>query len=675
MPDRDRFLSRLDVVQRRLRQSSIVWAMVTGAIAASGTAAILSMSTLGPGRARLASVVLGIATLSIVSIAGWRFWTVARVARTIEARHSGLDNLVVTAEELIRIDESARSPHLRQALFQQAADRLANVAASNVQSLAPALISACTAFALAAAVLFRVPMQSAAVQVSGLPAGSSPSVTLSPTDIRVVVTPPIYAGRPARELLNPTELEVLEGTTVRLEAARTGGGMQIVASGMTPVAFARANDLWLHEFVATDSTVFLLRRTLTDGGPPAEGRLLQVRVEPDRRPLVRIVNPAKDLVFGIANGRVPIGIEARDDLALATLALRYTKVSGSGETFSFEEGQLPVKVRAEGPSEWRGETQIDLDALKLVDGDTLVYRAIATDRKPGADPSMSDTYLIEIGKLAGVASTGFAVDEDRDRQGLSQQMLIIKTERLHASRNSMAAEAFQEQSRLLAVEQRMVKAEFVFMTGGEVADEIQEAEHAHELAEGRFENTAQVELLTAIREMSRAEARLNAADTERALTNERAALRALQRAFDRRRYLLRTLPERARIDLDRRLTGDVSAVQPATRASAADAVDEALVRIRQIMSELEQAINRRENLGAALASKTLAIDPSSKVLQQASMVMASGGSMDQRTAGARSAHRALSEVLRQRLASAPTLQIADQPLMGRFADELRRSRQ
>ena len=28
----------------------------------------------------------------------------------------------------------------------------------------------------------------------------------------------------------------------------------------------------------------------------------------------------------------------------------------------------------------------------------------------------------------------------------------------------------------------MVKAEFVFMTGGEVADEVAEAEHAHELA-------------------------------------------------------------------------------------------------------------------------------------------------------------------------------------------------
>ena len=63
------------------------------------------------------------------------------------------------------------------------------------------------------------------------------------------------------------------------------------------------------------------------------------------------------------------------------------------------------------------------------------------------------------------------------------------------------------------------------------------------------ENQSQVDLLAAIREMSRAEARLNDGDTGQALVFERAALKALQRAFDRRRYLLRTLPERTRIDL------------------------------------------------------------------------------------------------------------------------------
>ena len=147
-----------------------------------------------------------------------------------------------------------------------------------------------------------------------------------------------------------------------------------------------------------------------------------------------------------------------------------------------------------------------------------------------------------------MATAGFALPEERDRQAISQQMVIVKTERLHKDRATLAADAALEQARLLAIEQRMVKAEFVFMTGGEVEDEVAEAEAGHELAEGRGENQSQVDLLAAMREMSRAEARLNAGDTAQALVFERAALRALQRAFDRRRYLLRTLPERARID-------------------------------------------------------------------------------------------------------------------------------
>jgi hypothetical protein len=253
-------------------------------------------------------------------------------------------------------------------------------------------------------------------------------------------------------------------------------------------------------------------------------------------------------------------------------------------------------------------------------------------------------------------------------------MLIIKTERLHAARDSIPSDAFQEQSRLLAVEQRMVKAEFVFMTGGEVADEIAEAEHAHELVEGRLENAAQVELLTAIREMSRAEARLNAADSAQALTYERAALRALQRAFDRRRYLLRTLPERARIDFERRLSGDVSAVRPAVRPHTPNEGDPTIASARRVMAALEKAIAQPGSLGASLASEALAVAPWSEVLQRASIAIASASELNDRVQAARVAHRALTEIVGQRLAAAPQLEILDDPVRGRFADEVRRLR-
>ena len=61
-------------------------------------------------------------------------------------------------------------------------------------------------------------------------------------------------------------------------------------------------------------------------------RELGRRVEPDRRPVVRIRTPGKDLMFAEAKGQVAVEIEARDDLAVAALVLRYTRVAGSGET-------------------------------------------------------------------------------------------------------------------------------------------------------------------------------------------------------------------------------------------------------------------------------------------------------------------------------------------------------
>jgi hypothetical protein len=143
---------------------------------------------------------------------------------------------------------------------------------------------------------------------------------------------------------------------------------------------------------------------------------------------------------------------------------------------------------------------------------------------------------------------------------------------------------------LLAVEQRMLRAEFIFMTGGEVVDEVEEAEHSDDLAQGRLENQGQIELLNAMREMSRAETRLNGADTAQALVFERAALAALQKAFDRRRYFLRTLPERARIDQTRRFSGDVSAARPRRPDAASPASDPTAVVLRDALKSLATAI-------------------------------------------------------------------------------------
>ena len=54
---------------------------------------------------------------------------------------------------------------------------------------------------------------------------------------------------------------------------------------------------------------------------------------------------------------------------------------------------------------------------------------------------------------------------------LSQQMLIVKTERLIQGGGHRCRPAnWREAALNLAVEQRMIRAEFVFMLGGEIED-------------------------------------------------------------------------------------------------------------------------------------------------------------------------------------------------------------
>ena len=73
-----------------------------------------------------------------------------------------------------------------------------------------------------------------------------------------------------------------------------------------------------------------------DAGPVH--RLLPLSVTPDRAPDVRITAPAKDMRLATTAVSIPIAAEAADDLALRSFELRYTIVSGTGEQFSFTEG-------------------------------------------------------------------------------------------------------------------------------------------------------------------------------------------------------------------------------------------------------------------------------------------------------------------------------------------------
>src|SRR5262249_49856460 len=197
--------------------------------------------------------------------------------------------------------------------------------------------------------------------------------------------------------------------------------------------------------------VLTYRATLTKTGflvvaASVSRRTIPIVVSPDALPSVRITAPGRDLVYAGGNARIGFEAHATDDFGLRSLRLHYTKVTGSGENFAFEEGQIPLDVARDTPRDWNGRAMRSIADLKLNEGDMLVYRAVAADARDDRGTATSDAFFIEISKLGVAAGDAFTLPEAENRYALSQQMLIVKTERLQQRRSDLPDADFNEQS-------------------------------------------------------------------------------------------------------------------------------------------------------------------------------------------------------------------------------------
>ena len=621
--------SAITRVQLRWRRRAIALAIAAGGAAFAAGVVVSSMS-----------VAIGAAVIA-VALMWLRSTTLSQVgaARLIENRFDALDNLVITAAELDERPREVRAD-IGEEIGRQAAERIRSVDASQVVPLASPI-------AVAAAVLVGCGLLSGIGNDSikrGIAVASTTHTDRPGTaPLIVTVTPPSYTRRNREVLESPMQVAVIAGSRVQIES-----------SGAT-----------LRDLIAADSVALELRAA-------GESRFLSILVLPDAPPQLRVVDPGKDTAFAEPTGRVPITIESRDDLGLSSLALRYTKASGGGENVSFTEGELPLRLERVSDRDWRASANLSLEALDLADGDIVVYRAIARDTNPSGAPVQSDQYVIEIGKNAAVVDAGFSLPAEEKKYAISQQMVIYKTEQLLKNRPA----DFLNEAQGIGVEQRMVRAEVVFLGGGEVEDEVEEAAKSDELVEGRLQNSGRAEMLRAINFMSRAEAQLNDGRAAEALVFERQALASLERALDRRRYFLRTLPDRSRIDATRRLTGDRKDARSWNREEPAPALPGHLEAVRQVISELAAAAANPARVDAALAARIAAIDPASKELQGAAVMVAAASNDAARVNAVHAAMKAISAHALKTLPASAPLDLDALPLSGALADELaRRPRQ
>lgn len=480
---------------------------------------------------------------------------------------------------------------------------------------------------------------------AAVPAVARPSSpgALAAVTASYVVTPPAYTGRPSSTLRDTANIEALIGSRVRATFVGLPDGARVDAGG-TPLDLGAEGDGRTAELTVEQS--LLLTAADADGQPLLSTALQAVA---DRPPLVRIAAPGEDLRTDDTTRRVPIVVDASDDLGLASVRVRYTRVSGSGESFEFVDGELPVSVER-GTTAWRARGTIDLGTLGMGPGDSLVYWAVARDgRLDATGLSESERYLVEIPRPGQLAAGDFSLPDPENRYALSQRMVILLTERLLERRPRLSAAEYLQEAQGLAVQQRRVRAEFVFLMGGEVVDEVEEAEHSHEVEAGRLVNSGQRELLEAVRQMAQAEQRLTDARLDDALPFEYRALNALQAAFGKARYFMRTLPTTVAIDVSRRGSGDLALADAAawTRAPLVPSEAAEVRRLLRHFGTLGPQTNPAEvvRVGDALLALEATRAEWLPVVQRLTAAFAPGGAVSDRE----EALAATGDALRRRL--------------------------
>jgi hypothetical protein len=637
---------------------------VGGAAAGATLALALALAGQGTWPRMVAALVPAVVASAIGRWRARRRWTAAAAAEALERRH-GADNLVVTAEAL---DRAGAHPWLTRVA--DAAWR--RLASAPLTSRRPAWIRLATAAGLLAAALAAPTAAVRRIVAPGMPAGvgADDPATARITAMAVRVVPPAYLGGAPTDGPAPPALDVVAGSAVTLRIETAANAVDVSRDGVDGQVIDVRDGI--AEFALPSSPAGTWLVTPSPAHAADGGRLLSVRVVNDALPVVRVTAPGRDRRQSRPLSDLAVTIEARDDHALRDVHLRFTTVSGSGEGLTFADRDVPAVITRHETGAWTATAVLPLASLAVEDGDLVVYRGVAADHRPAAPPAESDAFVVDIGPLRDASSAGGGGEDvdPEDRQGISQQMVIVKTERLHAQRATLGAAAALAESQGLAIEQRMVRAEFVFLMGGEVQDEVEEAAHAHDLVEGRLENEGQAALLGATRAMSRAEARLTAGDTAGALVAEREALRLLRQAFDRRRFLLRPVAERARLDPARRLQGAPPPAAPPTLPVVPGAAPVGWDAVTRAADALAEAIADPARDLVAAAARVARLDPDDARVATAADALVRAASPSERAAALTAAQRLVHDVAARRLREAPP-PLTGGGVSGPVADALR----
>lgn len=420
-----------------------------------------------------------------------------RLALLAEERRPELEGYLVTALDAAGSGAAAR------VFLSRAAERLAGAGAEGVMAgrVAGPARGAATAVVACLVVFALVPggareLGERWVRLATDPAtgvviggarigGEEPGATGIFRGLRARVEPPAYTGLPAHEYAGSEPIRAVAGSTLRITAeppvAATALTARVLGGGELPVTRSDARLRVDWPLAAGHRGLALEARAADD---VLARQVLAVTVVPDREPVVELVEPAEDLILATPSGVVPVLARAQDDHGVEDFRLTWILSRGSGESFSFTDGEAAWTAVRREEGALLGEYALDVAAAGLQPGDVIHLRAVARDANtvtgPGTGASVTRLIRVALPDEMDQASTliGFPIEAEQ-QPILSQRMIILLTERLIARAGSMAPDEFRHESEMIAAQQARLR--------GRVADLIYsrsmgaDDDHAEEL--------------------------------------------------------------------------------------------------------------------------------------------------------------------------------------------------
>jgi hypothetical protein len=374
------------------------------------------MLALGPeplGVGWLRSLLLSLAAAGLIAAAlrhGWlprrRLGHGARLARVVEGRLGGLGLELVSAAELAlqgaeRLEAQGMSAALAEVHLARVDARLESLEPGRLVPRGrlgrPAGLAGLLALGLLGAVAGfpERAEQSWAALREGPRASSAPEVA-GPNwlgDLELAYRYPAYSGRPERVVPGADgAVLALPGTEVTLRARAdrplTGGALRL-GDQRVPLRLEDPQAV-TGSLLVMASGEYRFELTSAEGERWESPRGLPIRLEPDRPPEVRLMEPARDQVVREADA-VELLFDARDDFGLTELALVW-RVVGRPEG----EQRRPLGRPAAGSRAERRSLRWELSELKLQPGEQVQVAVEALDSDTVQGPKAGRSGAISL---------------------------------------------------------------------------------------------------------------------------------------------------------------------------------------------------------------------------------------------------------------------------------------